>query len=96
MTTGRQPNRLEVKVAPGAARSEVTGVRDDVLYVKIAAPPVRGKANKELIDLLARALGVSRSAISIIKGETSRHKAIEVEGLDRDEILRRLSDSNEY
>lgn len=89
MAAGRQRG-LEVKVTPGAVRSEVTGVREGILHVKIAAPPVRGKANRELIDYLSRALGVSRSDISIVKGEASRHKVIEVAGLERDEILRRL------
>jgi uncharacterized protein (TIGR00251 family) len=89
LAAGRQRG-LEVKVTPGTVRSEVTGVREGILHVKIAAPPVRGKANKELIDYLSRALDVSRSDISIVKGEASRHKVIEVEGLDREEILRRL------
>jgi len=89
LAAGRQ-RFLEVKVTPGAGRSEVTGVRKGILHVKTAAPPVHGKANKELIDYLSRALGVSRSAVSIIKGEASRHKVIEVEGLDKEEILRRL------
>jgi uncharacterized protein (TIGR00251 family) len=91
MTAECQHDRLEVKVIPGAARSEITGVTAGVLHLKIAAPPVRGKANRELIDLLSRALGVSRSAVSIVRGQTSRHKAIEVEGMDREEIIRRLS-----
>jgi uncharacterized protein (TIGR00251 family) len=85
-----QPGRLEVKVTPGAARCEITGVREGVLHVKIVAPPVRGKANKELVDFLSRALGVGRSAVSIIKGETGRHKIVEVEGLNREEIWLRL------
>jgi uncharacterized protein (TIGR00251 family) len=81
---------LEVKVTPGAGRNEIVGVREGALHVKIAAPPVRGKANRELIDFLARTLGVSRSAVSIVKGEAGRHKVIEVAGLEREEILRRL------
>jgi uncharacterized protein (TIGR00251 family) len=91
MTAERRPDRLEVKVTPGAARNVITGVTGGVLHVKIAAPPVRGKANQELTDFLSRALGVSRSAISIVRGQTGRHKIIEVEGLGREEILRRLS-----
>ena len=90
MTAQRQHDWLEVKVTPGAARSEITGVTEGVLHVKIAAPPARGKANRELIDFLSVALGVNKSAVSIIKGQTSRRKLIEVEGMDREEILRRL------
>jgi uncharacterized protein (TIGR00251 family) len=92
MAAERQNNRLEVKVTAGASRSEISGIKNGILLVKIAAPPVRGKANQELIDFLSRALGVSRSAVSIVRGDTARHKVIEVEGLGREEVLRRLSD----
>ncbi len=91
MTAKHRPDRLEVKVTPGAQRNEVAGVTAGVLHVKVAAPPVRGKANQELIDLLSQALGVSRSSISIVKGQTNRNKVISIAGLDREEILRRLS-----
>jgi uncharacterized protein len=95
MAEGRQHDRLEVKVTPGAARSQIGDVREGVLQVKIGAPPVRGKANRELIDFLARALGVSRAAVSIVRGGTGRNKLVEVAGLDRREIIRRLSTKNE-
>ena len=90
MTSPRQHDRLDVKVTPGAARSEITGVVEGVLHLKIAAPPAHGKANRELIDFLSRALGVGRSAVSIVKGQASRHKLVEVEGMDREEIIKRL------
>ncbi len=86
-----QSIRLEIKITPGAGRNEITGFRDDILHLKIAAPPVRGKANKELIDFLSDVLGVRKSAISILKGETSHRKVISIIGLPQDEILRRLS-----
>jgi uncharacterized protein (TIGR00251 family) len=91
LTRGKPGDRLEVKVTPGAARSEVTGAKEGVLHVKIAAPPVRGQANKELVDFLGRALGVGRSAVIIVRGHTARKKLIEVAGLNREEILRRLN-----
>jgi uncharacterized protein len=91
MAEGRPKDRLEVKVTPGAARSEITGIKDGILLVKIAAPPERGKANKELTDCLSRTLGISRSAVSVVKGQASRHKVIEVAGLSREEVLRRLA-----
>jgi hypothetical protein len=90
MTVPRRHDRLEVKVTPGAARSEITGVLEGVLQVKIAAPPVHGKANRELIEFLSRELGVGRSAVSVVKGQASRHKLVAVEGMDRAEILKRL------
>jgi uncharacterized protein (TIGR00251 family) len=91
MAAERQSDRLEVKVIPAASRSEIASCTGGVLHLKIAAPPARGRANRELIDFLSRALGVSRSAVTIVRGEAARRKIIEVEGLGREEILRRLS-----
>jgi uncharacterized protein (TIGR00251 family) len=91
MAAERQSDRLEVKVTPGAPRNEIAGVTGGVLHVKIAAPPVRGRANRELTDFLSRALGVGRSAVTIVRGGTGRRKIIEVEGMDREAVLRRLS-----
>ncbi len=81
---------LSVKVNPNAKCDEITGWRDGAIQVKIAAPPEKGKANKELVDFLSRTLGVKKSAISIIKGQTSRNKVIIIEGMTREEIIKRL------
>jgi uncharacterized protein (TIGR00251 family) len=88
-TSNRQ---LEVKVTPNASRNEITGWHDNVLQVKIAAAPEKGKANKELIDFLGRALGVKKSDISIVKGETSRNKSIEIQGMRREEIIIKIQE----
>jgi uncharacterized protein (TIGR00251 family) len=82
---------LQVKVHPGAGRNEITGFSGGVLQVKIAAPPEKGKANRELTDFLSRLLGVNKSSIAIVKGETGRNKLIAIEGLDSDAIIKRLS-----
>lgn len=86
----QKEHRLVIRVTPSAGRNEIAGWREGTLQVKVAAPPEKGKANKELIDFLGRALGVRKSAISIVKGETSRNKAIEIEGMSREEIINRL------
>lgn len=83
-------NRLQVKVTPNASRNEITGLIDGVLQVKVSAPPVKGKANKELTAFLSQALGVKKSSLSIVKGQTSRNKVIAIEGLSRDDIIKRL------
>ena len=83
--------RLSVKVTPNAARNEVTGFTDGVLHVKIAAPPEKGKANKELIDYLSRTLGVSKSSLLLLKGQTRRNKVLSVDGLSRADIIQRIS-----
>ena len=83
--------RIVVKVQPNATRDEVVRFVDDVLYVKVAAPPVRGKANAELINLLSRELRVAKSSIRIEKGLTSRKKLIRVEGVSQAYVVDRLS-----
>jgi uncharacterized protein (TIGR00251 family) len=85
------PVRLRVRVTPNAARSEITGFTDDVLHVKVAAVPEKGKANKELIDYLSRVLCIGKTSVRLLKGQTSRSKVIAIDGLSRDEITRRLS-----
>jgi len=78
-------------VHPNAARNELAGFSEGVLRVRVAAPPVKGKANKELIAFLARKLGLSKGDLTILRGHTSRHKLISVAGLTREELNRRLS-----
>ncbi len=87
--------RISVKVQPGARKNCITGYSDSVLRVKIAAPPVEGKANKELIAYFSDIIDVRKSAITIEKGQTSRNKLISIEGVDEarlsiviDDILR--------
>ena len=76
---------------PNARQSELAGFTDGVLQVKVAAPPVKGKANRELTTFLSQVLGVSKSSLIIVKGHTSRKKVIAVDGLSQDEIIKRLS-----
>jgi len=85
--------RISVRVYPAAPRSEVAGFTDGVLRAKVAAPPVKGKANRELIALLSRILGVDKSNVTIIKGLTSRSKIVAVDGLSPEELTKKLSSS---
>ncbi len=73
--------RLTIQVKPGASRNMITRYADGILHVKIAAPPVRGKANQELVKFLSKVLGVSRSSLVIEKGMTSRRKVVLVKGI---------------
>ena len=91
MTILESETKIPVRIHPNAARNEVMGITDGILQVRISAPPVKGKANKELIDFLSQLLGVSKSRLSIIKGHTSRNKVIAVDGLSREELLKQLS-----
>jgi uncharacterized protein (TIGR00251 family) len=80
-----------VAVRPGARQSQVVGIREGELQVRVAAPPRQGKANRELVALLARLLGVPPSRIVLVRGGAGRHKVLEVVGLTREEALRRLA-----
>ncbi len=83
---------FRVRVQPGASKNEITGVQEDALKVRISAPPVQGKANKVLIQFLAKHLGVKRSQVEILSGHTSRIKTIHVVGQGT-EKLQQLIDS---
>ena len=85
--------KLALKVTPGARKNEVLGWEDDypqvgrVLKVKIAAPPVEGKANKEIVLFLARLLGVTKSSIEVVHGTSGRIKLVEIpNGTDLSQI----------
>jgi len=72
---------FSVRVVPRASRSEIVGEQDGLLRVRIAAPPVDGAANEELVRVLAKEFGVARRSISIISGHSSRVKKISIEAL---------------
>lgn len=72
---------FEVRVAPRSSRDRVIGVHEGVLKVALTAPPVEGAANESLRKLLAKALGVSKSAVEIVRGERGRNKLLRVDGL---------------
>jgi uncharacterized protein (TIGR00251 family) len=70
--------KVNVRVTTRAARSEITGWTYGALAVRLAAPPVDGKANDELIRLVARALRLRQMDVQIVKGQSSRNKTLEV------------------
>ena len=81
---------LDVRVMPRAGRSGFGGLRDGALLVRLAAAPVDGAANDELIALLAKTLRIPRRAITIVSGERSRSKRIRIAGIDREQALAKL------
>jgi uncharacterized protein (TIGR00251 family) len=74
--------RFAVHARPGSSRSAILGVREGSLDVALQAPPADGAANTELCRLLARALGVRQSNVSIVSGASSRNKLVDVGGLE--------------
>ncbi len=79
---------IPVKVVPGASRDRIVGVLGGALKVTVAAPPEKGKANKAVIRLLARALGVRTNQLSVVQGETTPHKVIAACGTTPDDVQR--------
>lgn len=73
---GRDGVTIQIRAQPGAKRTEVAGVYGDCLKVRVASPPVDGKANDCLIEFLARRLGVKRGQVAITRGLGSRRKNV--------------------
>ena len=71
-----------VRVQPRASREEITGEREGALVVRLTVPPVEGAANRALVRLLGRALGVAPSAVTIASGAGGRRKRVTVAGVD--------------
>jgi uncharacterized protein (TIGR00251 family) len=82
--------RIPVRAQPRASRSELAGEYDGALKIRLAAPPVEGAANEELVRFLARLLGVPKSAVRVVSGESGRNKMVEVEGVAVDDVARVL------
>jgi len=70
--------RLSVKVIPGAQQTAFVGELGDAIKIRLKAPPEKGKANAELVDFLAKKLGVEKSCIRLCSGATSRTKTLEI------------------
>lgn len=69
---------LQISVMPNAKRTEVDGLHDGALRVRLAAPPIDGRANEALVAWLAKALGVSRRHVDVLRGESSRRKQVAI------------------
>jgi uncharacterized protein len=81
---------ISVRVIPRAGRSEIAGVREGALLVRLNAPPVDGAANTELIAVLAAALAVPKRDVSIASGMTSKQKRVRISGISVDRAASRL------
>jgi len=81
---------FSAKIVPGSSRTTISGTLEHMLKIKVAAPPEKGKANQCVIDLLAQELGVKKKAVSIVSGQTSPIKRIQVAGLTAQQCRSRL------
>ncbi len=81
---------LRIKAVPGAKRDQIAGPLGDRLKVRVAAPPEGGKANAAICALIAKALDLKPSAVTLIAGHTNPEKSVRIEGLDADAVRERL------
>lgn len=81
---------ITLYVQPGAKKTEIVGEFDGALKLRVLAPPVEGKANAAMLAFFAKRCGVSKSAVSLVSGELSRHKRVRVEGVISRQILKQL------
>ena len=79
--------RIKVKVQPNARHNQIVGFTAGVLKLRIAAPPDKGKANKELIDFLSNILDVQKERITIVKGETAHNKLVAFKDINQESVF---------
>jgi uncharacterized protein (TIGR00251 family) len=86
---------VSIKAVPGSSRTEIAGVLGEHLKVKLAAPPEDGRANRALVELLARACGVTRGDVDVISGHATPFKRVFIAGLDEAGACRKLGIARE-
>ena len=82
---------LSLHVQPGAKKSECAGLHGEALKIRLAAPPVDGKANEALLRFLAERLAIPRQQISLKSGQTSRQKVVEIESVTAERLVALLT-----
>jgi len=90
---GERQTTLTLHIQPGAKKTEIAGVHGDALKIRLAAPPVDGKANAALIAFVADRLGLAKSAVTVKSGHSSRRKVVEVTAAPADTVTRLLPSS---
>lgn len=91
MSIVEKKTAVEVHLQPGAKSNEIVSLRDSVLFVRVAALPRKGQANRALLALLAQTLAVPKNDLDLIRGYASRHKIIAIQGLNPEELEERLA-----
>ena len=84
---------LHLRIQPNASRSEIAGLHGQRLKIRLQSPPQDGKANRELIRFLSKTLGIKKSSIDLIRGQTSRDKTVRITGLTPDELIALVPES---
>ena len=81
---------FKVRVQPRASKDQVSGLLEDAVKIRLTAPPVDGEANKALCVFLAKKLGVTRSQVDLVTGQTGRNKLVKVSGVTVESVLQAL------
>lgn len=81
---------LTIHVQPKAKTTEVVGWHGDAVKIRVAAPPIGGAANAELVRFLAERLGIARDAVRVVSGATGRRKWVAIEGVEREHVIKLL------
>ncbi len=84
---------IHVKVLPRSSRTEIVGKADGVYRIKLTAPPIEGKANKALINFLAKKTGLPKRKIQIVSGEHSRNKTIRIHTISSENAMKYLEEN---
>ena len=79
---------LTLHIQPGAKKTEFAGLHGDALKIRLAAPPVDGKANEALLRFLADALSLPKTAVTLKSGQASRRKVLEIHGAKAEAVAR--------
>ena len=82
---------FKVKVVPGSSRTALCGLHGDMVKIKVAAAPEKGKANKCLLDFLSKKLGVRKNAVKIVSGQGNPVKSVQVMGISVVQLLNKLN-----
>jgi uncharacterized protein (TIGR00251 family) len=83
--------RLAIKAIPNAPRNAVAGWLGDTLKIKVHAPALEGRANEELCEFLAKTLLLHHRAVTLVQGDKSRQKLVQIDGLSLDDVKARLA-----
>ncbi len=81
---------FRVRARPGASRNRLEGIHGGALKVAVTAPPEKGKANKALLEVLSKAMGIPKKRLALAKGETSKDKWVAVQGIPPSELQRTI------
>jgi len=85
---------VKCKVIPNAGKNQIAGWENDEIRIRIAAPPEKGAANKELVEYLANYLSIAKSCIEVVQGQTSRHKRLLLVDISLDELKKHFPNDN--